>query len=107
LRRVEVAFLASRGIVNVFLDIHYFPIAQVARVSSMLDNQAEAMEGLEVTNPENHNPARMTDEERRILDVYDRLEELQFEIALLKAQGVLSQGESLRTSNVTCSYKIR
>jgi hypothetical protein len=107
LRRVEAAFLASRGIVNVFLDIHYFPIVQVARISIVPDNQAEAMEGVEVTNPENHNPARMTDEERRILDVYDRLEELQFEIVLLKAQGVLSQGESLRTSNVTCSYKVR
>ena len=53
------------------------------------------MEGVETTNSEIQNPVRMTDEERRILEVYDRLEELQFEIALLKAQGVLSQGNNL------------
>jgi len=35
----------------------------------------------------------MNEGERRVLEVYDRLEELQLEIALLKAQGVLSQGE--------------
>lgn len=34
----------------------------------------------------------LNEQEKRILDVYDRMEELQFEIALLKAQGVLSNG---------------
>ncbi len=61
----------------------------------MAETQVGAMEGVETTNSEIQNPVRMTDEERRILEVYDRLEELQFEIALLKAQGVLSQGNNL------------
>ncbi|PVH87330.1 hypothetical protein DL98DRAFT_545063 [Cadophora sp. DSE1049] len=40
----------------------------------------------------------MTKDEKRILEVYDRLEELQLEIALLKAQGVLSRDEPLDAS---------
>ncbi|KAH7403476.1 centromere protein H (CENP-H)-domain-containing protein [Cadophora sp. MPI-SDFR-AT-0126] len=35
-------------------------------------------------------PPLMTEDEKRILEVYDRLEQLQLEIALLKAQGILS-----------------
>ncbi|KAH8808347.1 centromere protein H (CENP-H)-domain-containing protein [Xylogone sp. PMI_703] len=50
------------------------------------------MEGLEVTSAEASRPPVLTDQERRILEMYDRLEELQLEIALLKSQGVLSQG---------------
>jgi hypothetical protein len=60
----------------------------------MLRNQVAEMEGVEMTSTEEQRPEPLTDEEKRILDVYDRLEELQLEIALLKAQGVLSQGES-------------
>jgi hypothetical protein len=52
------------------------------------------MERVELTGAEKQGPPLVTEEEKRILDVYDRLEELQLEIALLKAQGVLSQGES-------------
>jgi hypothetical protein len=54
----------------------------------MQEYKEEKMEGVEVTNR-----PLLTDDEQRVLDVYDRLEELQFEIALLKAQGVLSQGK--------------
>lgn len=57
----------------------------------MQESLAEDMEGVEVSNLET---PLMTDQERRILDAYDRLEELQLEIALLKAQGVISQGTS-------------
>lgn len=60
----------------------------------MQGRQIEEMEGVEVTDAEKQSPPVLTDQEKRILDVYDRLEELQLEIALLKAQGVLSQGES-------------
>lgn len=55
------------------------------------DELAEEMEGVETTTSEPNQPL-FTEQERRILDVYDRLEELQLEIALLKARGVLSQG---------------
>ena len=57
----------------------------------MQESLAEDMEGLEVSNLET---PLMTGQERRILDAYDRLEELQLEIALLKARGVISQGMS-------------
>jgi hypothetical protein len=55
----------------------------------MATPQANVMEGLEATNV----TPLMTEDEKRILEVYDRLEELQLEIALLKAQGVFNQGK--------------
>ena len=55
--------------------------------------QVEEMDGVEMTGAEERSPPLLTEDEQRILDVYDRLEELQQEIALLKAQGVLSQGK--------------
>jgi hypothetical protein len=61
------------------------------------------MEGIELTGSANESPP-LTDQEQRILDMYDKLEELQFEVALLKAQAVLSaQGRSsnLRLGNFT------
>jgi hypothetical protein len=57
----------------------------------MQEDQVEEMEGVERTNPES-SPPLMTADEKRALELYDRLEELQLEIALLKTQGVLSQG---------------
>jgi hypothetical protein len=51
--------------------------------------QDDAMEGVEPTSV----IPLMTEDEKRILEVYDRLEELQLEIALLKTQGVLSHGK--------------
>ena len=51
------------------------------------------MEDVEMTGTERESRPLLTEEETRILEVYDRLEELQLEIALLKAQGVLSQGD--------------
>ncbi|KAJ5047269.1 uncharacterized protein L3040_003106 [Drepanopeziza brunnea f. sp. 'multigermtubi'] len=51
----------------------------------------EKMEGVETTENETQIPPLLNEDERRILDVYDRLEELQLEIALLQAQGVLSK----------------
>ena len=53
------------------------------------------MEGVEITKEATQDPPLLTQDEERILDVYERLEELQLEIALLKAQGVLSQGSSI------------
>lgn len=56
---------------------------------------AEEMEGVETTTAEPANMPLMSEQETKILELYDRAEELQLEIALLKAQGVLSsQGES-------------
>jgi hypothetical protein len=57
----------------------------------MDDSQPDRMDGIEVSMTEN--TPLFTEQESRILELYDRLEELQLEIALLKAQGVLSQGE--------------
>lgn len=59
----------------------------------MQEDHVEEMEGVERTNPET-SPPLMTADELRVLELYDRLEELQLEIALLKAQGVLLQGMS-------------
>ncbi|KAI9644930.1 hypothetical protein NHQ30_006964 [Ciborinia camelliae] len=52
----------------------------------------QSMEGVEMTGPVNDTPP-LSDQEKRILEVYDKLEELQVEIALLKAQGVISSRE--------------
>lgn len=62
----------------------------------MQESLAEKMEGVEITNEPESTPL-MNDQEASILELYDRLEELQLEIALLKAQGVLSQGDSAQT----------
>jgi hypothetical protein len=59
------------------------------------DNIADDMEGVESTNVEAGNTPLMTEQEAKVLELYDRAEELQLEIALLKAQGVISsQGKS-------------
>jgi len=58
----------------------------------MQENEVEGMDGVQSTNPETSSPPLLTEEERRILDLYGRSEELQLEIALLKEQGVPSQG---------------
>ncbi|KAF7868645.1 hypothetical protein EAF04_005176 [Stromatinia cepivora] len=52
----------------------------------------EGMEGVEMTGSTNDTPP-LSEQEKRILEVYDKLEELQVEIALLKAQGVISSGD--------------
>ncbi|ESZ93619.1 hypothetical protein SBOR_5997 [Sclerotinia borealis F-4128] len=54
----------------------------------------ESMEGVEMTGPANDTPF-LSEQEKRILEVYDKLEELQVEIALLQAQGVISSREQL------------
>lgn len=46
--------------------------------------QETQMEGVEI--------ALINEDEKRVLEIYDRLEALQLEIALLRAQGVFSQG---------------
>ncbi|KAF7912915.1 uncharacterized protein EAF01_001936 [Botrytis porri] len=53
---------------------------------------AEGMDGVEMTGTANDIPP-LSEQEKRILEVYDKLEELQVEIALLKAQGVISSEE--------------
>lgn len=57
----------------------------------MEDSSAQAMEGVENTSPNQELPL-LTERESAVLALYDRLEELQLEIAVLKAQGVISQG---------------
>jgi hypothetical protein len=63
----------------------------------MQGNQKEEMEGVESIDPPTNSLPLMTADEKRVLELYDRLEELRLEIALLKAQGVLSQGTSIQT----------
>ena len=54
---------------------------------------ADEMEGVEATGgAQQIAQPLLTEQETRILEVYERLEELQLEIALLKAQGILSTG---------------
>lgn len=55
------------------------------------EENVENMEGVEMTGEANDTPP-LSEQEKRILEVYDKLEELQVEIALLKAQGVISSG---------------
>ncbi|PQE11162.1 Centromere Cenp-H protein [Rutstroemia sp. NJR-2017a BVV2] len=55
------------------------------------------MEGIELTGSANESPP-LTDQEQRILDMYDKLEELQFEVALLRAQAFLSAQEQPEVS---------
>ncbi|TEY40831.1 hypothetical protein BOTCAL_0418g00050 [Botryotinia calthae] len=52
----------------------------------------ESMDGVEMTGVATDIPP-LSEQEKRILEVYDKLEELQVEIALLKAQGVISSEE--------------
>jgi hypothetical protein len=66
-------------------------------VITMQDNHPEEMEGVESNHPETGSSPLMTADEKRVLELYDRLEELQLEIALLKAQGVVSQGRAIQT----------
>jgi hypothetical protein len=66
----------------------------------MQDSFAEDMEGVEATGTDVDSPPLMTEQEKRTLEMYDRLEELQLEIALLKARGVLSQG--MRSNGICC-----
>ena len=51
----------------------------------------DSMEGIE--GPSGGEDASLTADEVRILEIYQRMEELHFEITLLKQQGTLSQGE--------------
>lgn len=61
----------------------------------MATDDVDNMEGIEMAETEADNPL-LTAEEKRVLEVYDRLEELQLEIALLKAQGVLSKSKCVK-----------
>ncbi|KAH6719083.1 centromere protein H (CENP-H)-domain-containing protein [Leptodontidium sp. MPI-SDFR-AT-0119] len=63
----------------------------------MAETRSQEMEDVEMSDAQV--PPLMTEDEKRILDVYDRLEELQLEIALLKAQGVLSRDEPTEASD--------
>ncbi|KAG9248707.1 centromere protein H (CENP-H)-domain-containing protein [Calycina marina] len=54
---------------------------------------SDEMQGVMATAEHASTEPLMTDQERRILEVYGRLEELQLEIALLKAQGILPKGK--------------
>jgi len=67
----------------------------------------EEMEGVEIAGAEKQSPPLLTEDEKRILEVYDRLEELQLEIALLKAQGVLSLGELFLFVNQDCNQSLQ
>ena len=60
-----------------------------------MDNSQNMMEGVEFTTGKALQTPTMNDDEKRVLEIYDRLEELQLEVALLKAQRVLPQGDCL------------
>jgi hypothetical protein len=65
-------------------------------------SSADMMEGVEAANVEPETPL-MTARETAALKLYDRLEELQLEIAFLSARGViLTQGKSSRKYHITC-----
>lgn len=66
-------------------------------------NQVEEMEGVEKDTTVEAIPL-FTEQEQRVLDLYDRLEELQLEIALLKSQGTLSQGNNESYIHIPLSY---
>lgn len=63
-----------------------------------MDNK---MEGVEFTSGQTFVPMSiLSDDEKRVLEIYDSLEELQLEVALLRAQGVLFQGNSLHSVSI-------
>lgn len=66
-------------------------------------NQVDEMEGIENDATVEAIPL-FTEQEQRVLDLYDRLEELQLEIALLKSQGTLSQGNNKSYIHITLSH---
>lgn len=66
-------------------------------ISMMENSSADVMEGIESTTTSIENPL-MTARETTVLELYDRLEELQLEIALLRAQGVISQRKPTKPS---------
>lgn len=60
----------------------------------MANAQDNEMEGLEMANAGNtEDHPLLTEDEKRVLELYDRLEELQLEMAVLRAHGILSQGQ--------------
>ena len=59
------------------------------------NDRVDAMEGVEKSQDEVEQPL-FTAQERRVLDLYERMEELQLNIALLKSQVTLSQGKVTR-----------
>jgi hypothetical protein len=61
--------------------------------------QVGAMEGVEKTEAETE-PHLFTAQEQRVLDLYERMEELQLNIALLKSQGTLSRGTITTLRNI-------
>ncbi|CZR62042.1 uncharacterized protein PAC_11939 [Phialocephala subalpina] len=63
-----------------------------------MDKSQDGMEGAEFTSAELAQIPLLTEDEKRVLEIYDRLEELHLEVALLKARGVLSQEESREVS---------
>ena len=72
-------------------------------------SSVDVMEGVEATGTDVDSPPLMTEQERRILEMYDRLEELQLEIALLRARGILSRGMHSRRHlfKITSSYRLQ
>lgn len=57
-----------------------------------MDKSQDGTEGAEFTSAELAQIPLLSEDEKRVLEIYDRLEELHLEVALLKARGVLSQG---------------
>ncbi|KAF8865477.1 hypothetical protein BDZ45DRAFT_413755 [Acephala macrosclerotiorum] len=63
-----------------------------------MDKSQDGMEGVEFTSAEVPQAPLLSEDEKRVLEIYDRLEELQLEVALLKAQGILPQEELYEVS---------
>lgn len=71
-----------------------------------MDENDNAMEGVESTITDDVlDIPLLSEDEKRVLEIYDRLEELQLEVALLRAQGVISQGDGLRRDFVEIHSK--
>jgi hypothetical protein len=87
---ISTRLLSEGNIPHVEESFQSFLLVKSVRMSI---NKGDEMEGVETSQEIRQNQPLLTEEEKRVLDVYDRLEELQQEIALLKAQGVLSQGK--------------
>ncbi|KAL3420792.1 hypothetical protein PVAG01_07237 [Phlyctema vagabunda] len=61
-------------------------------MAEMEEDEAAVMQGVEMTRDEdNDDQPLFTDDEKRVLELYDRLEELKLERAFLEAQGALSR----------------
>jgi hypothetical protein len=92
----SIPFNASSG-----KKVFKFKWLQLILLIKMQGKQTEEMEGVESTHLDTGSAPLMREDEKHVLELYDRLEELQLEIALLKEQGVFSKGSSILERYIT------